>query len=630
MLGNDSDPDGDALKVVSVDGSGLAGSIKLNADGTVTYSTGSAFDSLKSGETKFETFTYKVSDGRGGTNTASVTVKIDGHDTAPEPVPAPTTSSTSDARMQIGSLTVEQSNSRQWHKVAFDAPILNAAVVMGPLTLNGGQPASVRVRNVTETGFEFQIDEWEYLDGAHISETISWMAGSVGTHTLSDGSIVSFGATTASDGSATKINLGGFSDAPVVLGQLTGDTESRAMTHRIDEVGNGGFKVTVEAEEALELNNVKLAPETFYWVGIDAASGSTIFQSGQTGADHDFTSTGQSIAGRAVLGDMQTMNGSDTATLRYKTDSSGKLLVMVDEETSRDTEINHLTETVGWVLAKEGSYELAPNSASDGGHLEVASLTVEQTSASQWHKVTFTESIADAVVVMGPTSTDGEQPLSIRVRNIDQNGFEFQIDEWNYLDGAHAPVEISWMAGSAGNHVLQDGSKISLGTAAAKDLSGGSVGLDGFASNPLIFGQLTGDAESTALTHRLSNSTKNGFNFSMDVEEALQGKIHDIADEEFHWAAFELSGSSAIASGGVLSADHNLTSTGERVDVSEAIFADMNTLNGSDTASLRYHLDGSDTLEFMVQEEKSADEEMNHAFEELAWLTLDQGLHAFL
>jgi hypothetical protein len=116
----------------------------------------------------------------------------------------------------------------------------------------------------------------------------------------------------------------------------------------------------------------------------------------------------------------------------------------------------------------------------------------------------------------------------------------------------------------------------------------------------------------------------------MDVEEALQGKIHDIADEEFHWAAFELSGSSAIASGGVLSADHNLTSTGERVDVSEAIFADMNTLNGSDTASLRYHLDGSDTLEFMVQEEKSADEEMNHAFEELAWLTLDQGLHAFL
>ena len=627
VLGNDSDPDGDAVKVVSVDGSGLVGSVKLNADGTVTYSTGSAFDSLKTGETQTETFSYKVSDGRGGTDTASVTVKIEGRDSEPDPVP---TSLTGDARMQIGSLSVEQLNSGQWHKIAFDAPIANAAVVMGPLTLNGEEPAAVRVRNVTETGFEFQIDEWDYLDGAHIVETISWMAGSIGTHTLSDGSIVSFGATMASNSSVTTVGLNGFSDAPVILGQLAGSAESRAITHRIEKVGKSGFEVSVGAEEAKDLTGVKLAPETFYWVGIDAADGSSVFQSGQTGADHDFASTGQSIAGRAVLADMQTMNGFDAATLRYKTDSSGKLQVMVDEEASYDSETTHVTETVGWVLAKEGSYDLGASSATGGRHLEVASLTVEQASASQWHKVSFTDSIADAVVVMGPASIDGDQPLSVRVRNIDQDGFEFQIDEWSYLDGAHVPIEISWMAGSAGDHVLQDGSKVSLGTAAAKDLAGGSVALYGFTKNPLIFGQLTGDAESTALTHRLSDSTKNGFNFRIDVEEALQGKIHDIADEDFHWAAFELSGSGTLASGGILSADHNLTSTGERVDVSEAIFADMNTLNGVDTASLRYHLNGADTLEFMVQEEMSADEEMTHQFEDLAWLTLDHGVHAFI
>jgi len=45
-------------------------------------------------------------------------------------------------------------------------------VVMGPPTHEGWHPATVRVRNVTDTGFEFQIDEWDYLDGAHALEDV--------------------------------------------------------------------------------------------------------------------------------------------------------------------------------------------------------------------------------------------------------------------------------------------------------------------------------------------------------------------------------------------------------------------------------------------------------------------------
>jgi len=34
-------------------------------------------------------------------------------------------------------------------------------------TTNDADPMTMRVRNVTDTGFEWQIDEWDYLDGVH-------------------------------------------------------------------------------------------------------------------------------------------------------------------------------------------------------------------------------------------------------------------------------------------------------------------------------------------------------------------------------------------------------------------------------------------------------------------------------
>ncbi|MEM1275383.1 MAG: DUF5060 domain-containing protein, partial [Pseudomonadota bacterium] len=96
-----------------------------------------------------------------------------------DPPPAPTVT----GRLEIGSLTLEQSTPDQWVSVTFDAPIQDARVVMGPITFDGPDEAIARVRNVTDTGFEFQIDEWWYKDGWHMTETVSWMAMSEGVHT---------------------------------------------------------------------------------------------------------------------------------------------------------------------------------------------------------------------------------------------------------------------------------------------------------------------------------------------------------------------------------------------------------------------------------------------------------------
>jgi hypothetical protein len=78
VLANDSDPDGDALTIVSV--TQPAGGVATIENGRITYAPSRAFTGL-------DTFTYTISDGHGHTSSATVTVDV-------LPIPRP------DARLQ--------------------------------------------------------------------------------------------------------------------------------------------------------------------------------------------------------------------------------------------------------------------------------------------------------------------------------------------------------------------------------------------------------------------------------------------------------------------------------------------------------------------------------------------------
>lgn len=81
LLGNDSDVDtGDTLSIQSIDITSTGGNVTNNGDGTVTYdpSGWAAAQALQPGHSLYDTFTYTVSDGHGGTDTATVTVKVTG------------------------------------------------------------------------------------------------------------------------------------------------------------------------------------------------------------------------------------------------------------------------------------------------------------------------------------------------------------------------------------------------------------------------------------------------------------------------------------------------------------------------------------------------------------------------
>jgi len=95
--GKDTDPEGNTLTVTGLrtgaeSGSGTAGavgtalvgaygSLTLNADGSYNYvlrNSSAEVQNLMAGETGYDTFTYTVSDGKGGTDTATLTISVNG------------------------------------------------------------------------------------------------------------------------------------------------------------------------------------------------------------------------------------------------------------------------------------------------------------------------------------------------------------------------------------------------------------------------------------------------------------------------------------------------------------------------------------------------------------------------
>jgi len=259
---------------------------------------------------------------------------------------------------EAGSVTFSQSNSSEWFSVTFGEALDDPAVVMGPISYNGNQPATMRVRNVTDTGFEFQLDEWDYLNGGHIEETVGWLAIEAGAHTLANGQVVQAGTTPVGNGAASIDFGSAFGSAPVVLAQVASDNDPDAVTDRIDNVTSTGFDVALDNEES---NSGTHGSEALSWIAVSTGgSASEGSLAGKTGdvVTHQQTSIdfGSPFGNAFVfLADMQTEDGNDPATVRLNSLTDAEAIIFLEEEASADSETNHTTEDVGWYALDAGS-----------------------------------------------------------------------------------------------------------------------------------------------------------------------------------------------------------------------------------------------------------------------------------
>lgn len=258
-----------------------------------------------------------------------------------------------------GRIQVTQANRATWQQVVF-SPAFAAppVVVMGPPSANDSAPAMTRVRNVTAAGFEFKIDEWNYLDGAHGQETVAYLAVPAGRHALGGFTLDARVLPAVTDAFQTVAFSPAFAAPPVVLAQAVttanlAGTTSRALVARLSNVAAGSYAIRLQAEEAYRGT---LVPEQVAVVAVSTGTGfggPFRLQAGLTPATiaQNWTVVGfnTSFGSPVFLSHLQTFRTTKPITLRHRSLLSQSVELRVEAEQSFTKKTTITRETAGFL-----------------------------------------------------------------------------------------------------------------------------------------------------------------------------------------------------------------------------------------------------------------------------------------
>ena len=355
--------------------------------------------------------------------------------------------------MEFGEIDVND----RWKTVTLNRLYDEPVVIVGALSYNGSDPSVIRVRNVTGSGFEVRVQEWEYLDGYHAIEQVDYLVIESGSYELPGGSRVEagrFSANAAGSFAAVQFKQP-FNTVPVVMTTTTSVNEGDAVAMRLRNITTTKFDYRIQEQEA---NPQRHTPEEAGYIAWEPSAGSmdgVVFEIGRTAnsVTHHFQAVPfyEPFSSPPVfLAGMQTFDGLDTAAVRWREKQPAGIEVKVEEEQSGDAERNHTTEMIGY-MAFEARESVLP--------MEFGETDVND----QWKTVTLNRLYDEPVVIVGALSYNGPDPSVIRVRNVTGSGFEVRVQEWEYLDGHHAIEQVDYLVIESGSYELPGGSRVEAG-----------------------------------------------------------------------------------------------------------------------------------------------------------------------
>ncbi len=204
----------------------------------------------------------------------------------------------------------------EWKKINLTKTFQNPVVIVGPPTFNGAQPCIIRLKNVGSRSFEMRIQEWMYLDGWHLYETVPYVVIEAGVHHLPDGTTWEAG----------KFNLSGtfnwkkvvypspFATVPLVFQTIQTFNGSQTVLLREKNVTADYFYSAMQEEEKLDDGHVQ---ETIGYLAVEKKSIAGLWAN-VVQCNHEFDAV--SAIGRQVR---------------------------LEEEQSKDKETAHITEQLG-------------------------------------------------------------------------------------------------------------------------------------------------------------------------------------------------------------------------------------------------------------------------------------------
>ncbi|MBI2416162.1 MAG: H-type lectin domain-containing protein [Candidatus Kerfeldbacteria bacterium] len=445
----------------------------------------------------------------------------------------------------------------------FDHPVVLTAIASAN---NPNSPVTVRVRNITATGFDIKLDfpTDNTTPSTTNSEIVTYLAIEPGIWELGDGA-TKLEAGVVEDVSALNCQTCGswnrgtdityqhiYSTNPIVFHQIVTDNDSDWITSFVSDdtsatapPGIDGFQVALNGAEVVTVDDSHGAEDIAYLVIERERTDSFEHIKFETDATGDtvrgFDNTpyrrenfDQTYFGAPlVLATQMSMDATDGSWGKVTGITASRLDLYVDEDQTNDAERSTTTEDMGYMaFAQPGTYYL--NDADvvyDAPPFEVgvvtgtttANLEVGITTAStSWSTVNLTNTYTTPVVVA--TIQDGNNPatpVTVRVRNATVNSFEVRLDippdnfnptSSNAETVNYLVVEAGvWRLGNSGIK-LEAGVQDNVSRVNCFSCGGWNNGVDvsytnGYSAAPVVLHQVMSEHDSSWITSFVSDDT---------------------------------------------------------------------------------------------------------------------------
>lgn len=427
--GADSDVELDPLEVLEVNGAAadvgnqiaLASGalLTLNTNGTFSYDTNGQFEDLGVGQSTIDSFTYTVTDSAGGTDTASVSVTIEGQNDAP--IARDDDVSTDEDTLLSGDLFADNGNGADTDidgdPFEISALVTPSTLPATPATLASGAMVTLNANGT----FEYDPNgQFESL-GTGDSTTDSFQ------YYIDDGNL-------GTDIATVTVTISGVNDAPVAQDDAFATDEDTALSGNVFLDNGSGADLDVESDPlaVLEINGASADVGT----QITLASGALLTMNANGDFSYDPNGAFDGLAAAASDVDSFTYTVSDgngltdtatvTLTITGENDAptvSAPAAVTATEDTTATLDLSGLDfddaedDTLTVTLAASVGL-LSATAASGVGVSGSGSAMLTLTGAS----AALNAFLASSVSYEGVANTFGDAVASLSVSADDGNG----------------------------------------------------------------------------------------------------------------------------------------------------------------------------------------------------------------
>lgn len=438
-------------------------------------------------------------DGDGVPDGEEIAGGFDPTDSASKPEPG-----TAELALEVGEIEVDH----QWQAVSLNRSFKEPVVIVGAISGTDTDPAVARIRNVTGSGFEVRVQEWDYLDGRHSPERVDYIVIEAGSYELPGGTRVEAGRFNADAvGGFASINFGRkFNAVPVVLTAIGSANEGDAVTLRLKDITIAGFDYRIQEQESNDRRHVAEEAGYIAWEPSAGTMDGFAFEIGRT--SNAVTHAYQAVpfyepfsSPPVVVAAMQTTDGGDTAAGRWQNKQAAAFQVKVEEEQSRDAETNHTTEVIGFMAFEiqgptgndvpvdsglfqeaesgilSGAFEIGSDPAAGGQayvHVPDGKGTwTSMYSPDEKHKIVFTFDISKAgafrIKAAAHAADGGNDSFWVKVNGSPAGGYLWDVfQNTSYRQGyvndrnGADPVEVWLPAGenTVGIYLREDGTRL--------------------------------------------------------------------------------------------------------------------------------------------------------------------------